>query len=48
MVFTIPKKYLQEFFYLELECYLQNKLAKPCADGNIVYQFGYKEKKTLW
>jgi hypothetical protein len=48
MVFTIPKKYLQEFFYLELECYLQNKLAKPCADGNIVYQFGYKEKETLW
>ena len=46
MVFTIPKKYLQELFFLELECYLQNKLAKPCADGNIVYQFGYKEQRN--
>ena len=46
MVITTPKKYLQELFFLELECYLQNKLAKPCADGNIVYQFGYKEQRN--
>jgi hypothetical protein len=46
VVITTPKKYLQELFFLELECYLQNKLAKPCADGNIVYQFGYKEQRN--
>jgi hypothetical protein len=23
-------------------------VAIPSRDGNIVYQFGYKEKKTLW
>ena len=36
----------KNYFYFELEHYFQNKLAKPCADGNIVYQFGYKEQRN--
>ena len=46
MVFTIPKNYCKNYFYFELKHYFQNKLAKPCADGNIVYQFGYKEQRN--
>ena len=29
-----------------MNVYFENKLAKPCADGNIVYQFGYKEQRN--